>query len=80
MPQYLINMTRAGHEDQPIEVDGTSLASLKHEVVRMMGDMLRDSPQDVWAGDCDLRVTDNRGLLLLMVSVVAVQAAACGGG
>ena len=79
MPRYFIHTNdpseRVAQDDEGF--DFPSVHAAKYEAVKFAGQLLSDSAEHFWDnGDFELTVTDENGLVLFAMRMVAVEAPA----
>lgn len=77
MPRFIIQLKTATYAEQPYAVDVDDLAALRIEAARFVGEILRDEAERIWKDqDWRVDVTDEDGLLLFAMSIIAEHTAA----
>jgi coenzyme F420-reducing hydrogenase alpha subunit len=75
--RYFFNLARAAYDPDVEGVEFATPAEARAEAVRYAGEMIRDHPTMIWAGeDFRVEVTDANQLILFTVIVVGVISAA----
>ncbi|MFC4256667.1 DUF6894 family protein [Croceibacterium xixiisoli] len=76
MPLYRFQIRSGDQQFFSVEFDLSGTVAARTEAVKTLGQMLCDNPTSVWDdGDCQIEVSDERGLTLYVVQVCALKAA-----
>jgi hypothetical protein len=77
MPLYHIELRTADRVWDTVEVDRPDADGLRIEMAKFVGDLLREHAGQIWADqDWRVDVTDDRGLILYVMQIVATDSAA----
>ena len=77
MPNYNIELRTADRVWETHAVERDDLTALRTEVARFVGDLLKEHAQEIWADrDWRVDVTDDTGLILYVLHVLATDSAA----
>lgn len=77
MAHYNIELRTESHVSEALVVDSADLTQLRLEVASFVGDLLKEHAQQIWADeDWRVDVTDDRGLILYVMHISAIQAPA----
>lgn len=79
MPRYFFNEMGGTYKKDDDGLEFASLADARLEAVRYLGEVLRDQPDVVWAGeDFRVEVTDANEFVMFTAMVVGIDAPAGG--
>jgi hypothetical protein len=76
MPRYFFHITPSEANSEQDWIDLSDLEDAKMEAARLVAEIVRDSPAELWNGELQVRVTDHQGLTLLTIQVAAVISSA----
>ena len=77
MPRYFFNEIGGTYKQDDEGLEFATLADARLEAVRYLGEVLRDQPDVVWAGeDFRVEVTDATNLVMFTAIVVGIDAPA----
>jgi hypothetical protein len=77
MPQYHIELRTESRVWETLDVESVNLSDLRIEVAKFVGELLRDHASRIWEDqDWQVDVTDQTGLILFVLQVVATESAA----
>lgn len=72
MPSYNIELRTESHVATTVHVETDDLSSLRIEMAKFVGELLRDHAQQIWADqDWRVDVTDETGLILFVMTISA---------
>jgi hypothetical protein len=75
------NLAGAVHDPDVEGIEIASIGAARIEAARYIGEVIRDRPNLVWAGEeVRVEVTDERQLILFTIIVVGVDSPVLGGG
>ena len=74
MAKYHIALRTESTVSETVGVERDNLTDLRIELARFVGDLLKDHASEIWADeDWRVDVTDERGLILYIMQVSAMQ-------
>lgn len=77
MPRYNIELRSVSHVASTLEVQRADLQSLRIEVAKFVGELLKDHAGQIWSDeDWQVEATDENGLILFTMNVFASDTAA----
>lgn len=77
MPRYFIGLRSETHLNETLQVERDDLTSLRIELARFVGDLLKEHAAVVWEDrDWRVDVTDENGLILFVMEIQASDTAA----
>lgn len=77
MPSYNINIRTQSHIADTLTVDSTDHTSLRIELARFVGELLKDHAELIWADEeWQIDVSDASGLILYVLNIAAMKAPA----
>ena len=77
MANYHIKLRTAGKVWETVPVESDDLTALRTELAAFVGELLKDHAQQVWSDeDWRVDVTDENGLILYVMHVLATDTAA----
>jgi hypothetical protein len=80
MTKYSINVRTTSHIADSTEVNEASLTSLRLQMAKFVGELLRDHAELLWSDqDWQIDVTDESGLILYVIHLSAQETAATSG-
>jgi len=75
MPRYHFHLADGGRDPDNEGVELADIQAARLAAVQFAGDLLRDSPQELWEkGTWRVEVTDERNILLCTVVTLAIDA------
>jgi hypothetical protein len=80
MPAYNINIRTASHIADTVKVEKDDLTALRLEMAKFVGELLKDHAGILWEDkDWQIDVSDESGLILYVINVIASETAATAG-
>ena len=80
MPRFFFHHTDGAFDPDDEGTDYPDLTTARAEAVRYAGEIVRDRPDEVWAGDTfRIEVSDEGGMLLCTIVVLGLDAPASRG-
>ncbi|MCA1200173.1 hypothetical protein K9B35_19570 [Sphingomonas sp. R647] len=80
MTTYNINVRTDSHIGDTTRIEADDLTQLRVKMARFVGELLREYAELIWADqDWQVDVTNDRGLILYVISVSAMESAATSG-
>jgi hypothetical protein len=77
MPQYHIELRTENRVWETLDVESIGLPELRIEMAKFVGELLRDHASRIWEDqNWRVDVTDQTGLILFVMQVVATESAA----
>ena len=77
MPSYNINIRTQSRIMDTLKVHSDDHSALRIELARFVGELLRDHAEVIWVDeDWQIDVSDETGLILYMLNIMAVKAPA----
>jgi len=77
MLKFNVNVRTKSHVAQTVHIEADDHTALRVEMAKFVGELLKDHADLIWADeDWQIDVTDDAGLILYVMHVVAIKTAA----